>query len=370
MSTANATTPQPRKLDADTVRKRLQDADAFCRQLGLIAPTATRKVRHNVKCPWCGGTMSVWVARENVVGSCKGACPTTHNPFAIIGKVRGLASRGEDFLRILEIGDAIAGGAATTLATAPTTPQRTPTTATVPPKAEPTTPQTQEVDGEDDEPVVCKLHPENTPAEWAWVDGLGVDPHVVRDRDWLRVLNEPQTSPQLETLRAKGYTIILDDEIAVSPSTGSILPVRYADAFALSEVAREVVSVGPRSLAAWPTADRDRPELYIALSAGAFVAAEAALQRRFLPVALSTPQLATSLLKAIPRATTLVILTDPSTPPSVGAKVIVQAASAGVNAMLRPMDTVIRPKIHVVDRLGLPDDDTIDGTLRSMGALN
>lgn len=213
---------------------------------------------------------------------------------------------------------------------------------------------------------MCKLHPENTPAEWAWVDGLGVDPHAVRDRDWLRVFDGAQTVPRLETLRAKGYTILLDDELAVSPSTGSMLPVRYADAFATSEVAREVVSAG---LAAWPTADRARPELYLALGAGAFVAAEAALQRRFLPVVMSTPQLATSLLKAIPRAATLVILTDAATPPSVGAKIVAQAASAGVNAVLRPMDTVIRPKIHVVDRLGLPDDD-LDRTLRDMGALN
>ena len=81
------------------------------------------------------------------------------------------------------------------------------------------------------------------------------------------------------------------------------------------------------------------------------------------------PQLATSLLKAIPRAATLVILTDAATPPSVGAKIVAQAASAGVNAVFRPMDTVIRPKIHVVDRLGLPDDD-LDRTLRDMGALN
>lgn len=367
MSTANATTRKP---DAKAVKSSLRDADAFCRFLGLITPTSTRKTKHNVKCPWCGDTMSVWPARDSVAGTCKGSCDRTYDPLTIIAKVRGLSTTGEDFLRVLDVANSIAGGAATTPQRTPTTPQQTPTTAPVPPKAQPTTPQTQEVDHEDDEPVVCKLHPEATPAEWAWVDGLGVDPHAVRDRDWLRVLNGAQTIPQLETLRAKGYTIILDDEIAVSPSTGSILPVRYADAFALSEVAREVVSVGPRSLAAWPTADRDRPELYLALGAGAFVAAEAALQRRFLPVALSTPQLATSLLKAIPRATTLVILTDPSTPPSVGAKVIVQAASAGVNAMLRPMDTVIRPKIHVVDRLGLPDDDTIDGTLRSMGALN
>lgn len=369
MSTANATTPQPRKPDAKAVKSSLRDADQFCRALGLIAPTSTRKVKHNVKCPWCWGTMNVWPAAESVVGTCKGSCGRTYDPLTIVGKVRGLSTTGEDFLKILEVANSIAGGTAATLPTAPATPQRTPTTDPVPPKAEPTTPQTQEVAEEDPEPITCKLHPEATPAEWAWVAGLGVDPHAVRDRDWLRVLDGYQTIPRLEKLRADGYTILLDGEIVVSPATGAMRPWQYADACGLSESAREVVANGPRSLTSWPAPLRGRPEFYLSLSAGAFVVAEAALQRRFLPVALSTTQLATSLLKEIPRAATLVILTDAATPPSVGAKIVAQAAAAGINAVLRPLDALIRPQIHVVDRLGLPDGE-IDTELRSMGVLN
>ncbi len=314
--------------------------------------------------------MNVWPAAESVVGTCKGSCGRTYDPLTIVGKVRGLSTTGEDFLKILEVANSIAGGAATTFTTAPTTAPRPPTTAPVPPKAEPPTPQTQEDAEEDDGPITCKLHPEATPTEWAWVAGLGVDPHAVRDRDWLRVFDGGQETPRLEKLRGEGYTILLDGEIAVSPSTGAMLPWQYADACVLSESAREVVDNGPRSLTSWPAALRGRPEFCLSLSAGAFVVAEAALQRRFLPVALSTTQLATSLLKAIPRAATLVILTDAATPPSVGAKVVAQAAAAGINAVLRPLDALTRPQIHVIDRLGLPDDLDLDRTLRSMGVPN
>ncbi len=87
-------------------------------------------------------------------------------------------------------------------------------------------------------------------------------------------------------------------------------------------------------------------------------------------IRLSAPQLAPSMLRAIPRATTLVILTDPSTPPSVGAKIVAQAAASGLNAVLRPLDALTRPQIHVIDRLGLPDDHDLDRTLRSMGVPN
>lgn len=367
MSNANAPTPQQRKPDAKAVKSSLRDADAFCRALNLITSASPRKTKHNVKCPWCEGTMNVWPASDSVVGSCKGSCGRTYDPLTIIGKVRGLATAGDDFLRILEVANGIAGGVETFLPTTPTSSPRPPT-----PKAEPTTPQPPE-DVDDDAPITCKLNPENTPAEWAWVAGLGVDPHAVRDREWLRVLDGGQEIPRLETLRTGGFSIILDGEIVVSPATGASKQA-YKGARVLSEAAASVLHAGPHSLDAWPRAHRDRPEFYVCLGGRSFIAAEPHLQRRFLPLAaVMGDGMPAEVLAAIPPAATIVVLTEGQNPSPIYERLVAQIVSAGRAAVLRPIDSIMptptatNPAIAIAGRSAYgPTDDT----LRSMGVLN
>lgn len=373
MSNANVSTRKP---DAKAVKSSLRDADAFCRALNLITSASPRKTKHNVKCPWCGDVMNVWPAADSVVGSCKGSCGRTYDPLTIVGKVRGLSTTGDDFLRILEVANGIAGGAETFLPTTPSTSPRPPTPAPPTPKAEPHVHQPPEDVDDDDAPITCKLHPESTPAEWAWVAGLGGDPHAVRDREWLRVLDGGQEIPRIETLRTDGFSIILDGEIVVSPATGASKQA-YKGARVLSEAAASVLHAGPHSLDAWPRAHRARPEFYVCLGGRSFITAEPNLQRRFLPVAaVMGDGMPADVLAAIPPATTIVVLTDDLNPSHVYERLARQIVSAGRAAVLRPIDSIMpaptpTPAIEIVAPSAyygpFDDDDALTHTLRSIG---
>ena len=148
---APVTTPPATQARCEGRKNSLRDADQFCRFLDLIAPTSTRKTKHNVKCPG-GDTMSVWPARESVAGTCKGPGDRTYDPLTIIAKVRVCRRRERTSCGSWR-SQAPSRGSRDSPHHGPDDPQRPQRPPPVPPKAEPTTLNHREVDHENDEPV-------------------------------------------------------------------------------------------------------------------------------------------------------------------------------------------------------------------------
>ncbi len=332
------------RLDADDIKARLRDPDAFARITGLISADTPRKAKHNkLRCPYCGqNTLSVWmppddvdaegkVVAKTVIGTCQwGGCnprgTKTHRPLDLLGKVKGWAMTGPDFQKVLTLADVICRSAGVSAATAVafeapavkvTTP---PATKVKAPAAAPKAPP-----AEDDEPIYQILHPDLTPREWGNLQRIKVDPIEVRTRPWLAVVpNRDDQPPALRERLAEGFTVWLTTYDAQGEEAGHCEVYTGADpdwdtspsnSVLAGELGRRVLEMGPDDLSSWPKAQQVRPKLYLGVGPIDFMRVEPIFQRRLLPSLGATEKsVPPETLGRIPPACEIVVLGfgDPS----------------------------------------------------------
>lgn len=288
------------KLESAAVKARLVNPRDLVVALRLVKPDAPSRAAYTVKCPWCGAiSLSVWwpgpgktviaTCKADRSGRCGGGANKTYSPFDLIAKAEDWDVLADFHTKVLPLADLVGRGGATNTVTTTAAPT------TKSPQQDPAAAPTKNDGESEEEPFFERLHPDWTTNEWVNLSALGVDVAALRNRDWLAVVLAGDDQPAaLRPRLAEGYTVwasTVDEDGAEAGrceiyTASRTRPAWHATAETVvaNEIARRMLSDGPRRLTAWPKAERTRPKLYVGLDPIDLLRTEPELQRRLLPI--------------------------------------------------------------------------------------
>lgn len=303
---SQGTTRKPGRLEADQIKIQLTSPHHLLAALGLVALSAAPKKSYKIQCPWCGQhACSVWYPGpgKSVIATCKGTCNKTRSPFELIARVMKWEIGSDFATKILPLAAAAVQAALEGTRTmldvpAPQVAQKAPQVAQKAPQVSQAAlkaPMAAQVaqgadEQEDEDPLWVRLHPDRTPEEWTFIGNLGVDPHEVRTGIKVMRGEKAQAARLVPHIR-EGYTIWMStvdadggsSSCAINPASGEWRPFGTENVLA-NEFAEEVLEDGPRSRAAWPKAEQERPTLYLTRDPLDYLRAKPKLQRRLNPL--------------------------------------------------------------------------------------